>query len=162
MPKLVLNESGKRLLRDLKNLKKDPPNGIAAAPIENNIYKWEGVIIGPDDSPFEGGVFKLLLEFQDNYPNSAPAVKFITKIFHPNVYGDGRICLDILQNQWSPVYDVSAVLLSIQSLLTDPNPLSPANYEAARLYTENRTEYNRRVKQVIAENASQLEKEMTH
>ncbi|KNB44186.1 ubiquitin-conjugating enzyme E2 [Blastocystis sp. subtype 4] len=134
MPAPKLNESGKRLLRDLKNLHKDPPAGIAASPIDNNIY--------------------LLLEFQDNYPNSPPKVKFLSNIFHPNVFGDGRICLDILQNQWSPVNDVSAVLLSIQSLLSDPNPLSPANYEAARLYTENRTEYNRRVKQVVTETNS--------
>ncbi|KAK8798060.1 hypothetical protein WA171_005587 [Blastocystis sp. BT1] len=154
MPAPKLNESGKRLLRDLKNLHKDPPAGIAASPIDNNIYKWEGVIIGPDNTPYEGGVFKLLLEFQDNYPNSPPKVKFLSNIFHPNVFGDGRICLDILQNQWSPVNDVSAVLLSIQSLLSDPNPLSPANYEAARLYTENRTEYNRRVKQVVTETNS--------
>jgi ubiquitin-conjugating enzyme E2 A len=55
------------------------------------------------------------------------AVKFVSKLFHPNVYGDGKICLDILQNQWSPIYDISGILTSIQSLLSDPNPASPAN-----------------------------------
>jgi hypothetical protein len=61
------------------------------------------------------------------------------------VYADGGICLDILQNNWSPIYDVSAVLTSIQSLLCDPNPNSPANSEAARMYTECRREYDKRV-----------------
>lgn len=69
-------------------------------------------------------------------------------MFHPNVYNDGRICLDsifyhniVLMNQWSPVYDVWAVLTSIRSLLCDPNPQSPANSEAARLFQENKAEY---------------------
>lgn len=65
------------------------------------------------------------------------------------VYADGGICLDILQNQWSPIYDIAAILTSIQSLLTDPNPDSPANVEAARLYQENRREYDRRVAEVV-------------
>ena len=70
-------------------------------------------------------------------------------MFHPNIYADGSICLDILQNQWSPIYDISAILTSIQSLLCDPNPSSPANSEAARLYNENRREYERKVKEVV-------------
>jgi ubiquitin-conjugating enzyme E2 A len=65
------------------------------------------------------------------------------------VYADGAICLDILQNQWSPIYDIAAVLTSIQSLLTDPNPNSPANMEAAKLYQENRREYDRRVAEIV-------------
>ena len=107
------------------------------------------------------------------------SVKFVTRIFHPNIYNDGQICLDILQNQWSPIYDISAILTSIQSLLSDPNPASPANSEASRLrapsapanlhtnrrtkvgnakrrrrarsrsYSENRREYNRRVREVV-------------
>ena len=75
-------------------------------------------------------------------------MRFTTRIFHPNIYNDGQICLDILQNQWSPIYDISAILTSIQSLLSDPNPASPANSEASRLYSENRREYNRRVREV--------------
>jgi ubiquitin-conjugating enzyme E2 A len=70
-------------------------------------------------------------------------------MFHPNIYPDGRICLDILQNQWSPVYDVWAVLTSIRSLLSDPNPLSPANNVAAQMYNENRSEYERRVREIV-------------
>lgn len=73
----------------------------------------------------------------------------MSKLFHPNVYADGRICLDILQNQWSPIYDVWAVLTSIRSLLGDPNPNSPANSEAAQIYNTNKNEYERRVKQVV-------------
>lgn len=109
------------------------------------------VIFGPDDTPWEGGTFKLSLTFSEDYPNKAPQVKFITKMFHPNIYADGAICLDILQNQWSPIYDISAILTSIQSLLTDPNPQSPANSEASKLYVENKGEYNRRVKAIVEE-----------
>jgi ubiquitin-conjugating enzyme E2 A len=97
------------------------------------------------------GTFKLSLVFSEDYPNKAPQVKFITKMFHPNIYADGAICLDILQNQWSPIYDISAILTSIQSLLTDPNPNSPANSEASKLYVENKGEYNRRVKAIVEE-----------
>lgn len=107
------------------------------------------VIFGPDDTPWEGGTFKLVLEFTEDYPNKAPQVRFLTKMFHPNIYNDGQICLDILQNQWSPIYDISAILTSIQSLLCDPNPASPANSEASRLYNENRREYNRRVREIV-------------
>jgi ubiquitin-protein ligase len=54
---------------------------------------WQAVIFGPDDTPWEGGTFKLLLEFTEDYPNKAPAVRFLTKMFHPNIYNDGQICL---------------------------------------------------------------------
>ena len=103
----------------------------------------------PEETAWEDGTFKLSLEFTEEYPNKAPVVKFITKMFHPNIYADGSICLDILQNQWSPIYDISAILTSIQSLLCDPNPASPANSEAARLYQENRREYERKVKEIV-------------
>ncbi len=74
------------------------------------------------DTPFEDGTFKLLLTFDESYPNKPPSVKFLSKMFHPNVYANGELCLDILQNRWSPTYDVAAILTSIQSLLHDPNP----------------------------------------
>mmetsp|Transcript_4609 Transcript_4609/g.16136 ORF Transcript_4609/g.16136 Transcript_4609/m.16136 type:complete len:131 (+) Transcript_4609:244-636(+) len=108
--------------------------------------RWNAVIFGPENTPWDGGTFRLVLEFTEDYPNKAPNVKFVSEIFHPNVYADGSICLDILQNNWSPIYDVAAILTSIQSLLTDPNPNSPANSEAARLFTENKEEYIRQVK----------------
>eukprot|EP01039_Chlorochromonas_danica_P008256 gene8256-9105_t len=141
----------KRLLRDFKRLQKDPPSGIQAAPLDNNVMTWQAVIIGPDETPWEGGTFRLQLDFTEDYPNKPPAVKFLSKLFHPNVYNDGKICLDILQNQWSPIYDISAILTSIQSLLSDPNPASPANAEASQLYERDRREYNQRVRQVVEE-----------
>jgi len=122
------------------------------------------------DTPFEDGTFKLLLTFTEDYPNKPPTVKFLSRMFHPNIYANGELCLDILQNRWSPTYDVTAILTSIQSLLHDPNPnryvailinlgasdtetrmLSPANAEAAQLYRENMKEYVRRVKQTVEE-----------
>ncbi len=74
------------------------------------------------DTPFEDGTFRLLLHFEEAYPNKPPQVKFVSKMFHPNVYANGELCLDILQNRWSPTYDVVAILTSVQSLLNDPNP----------------------------------------
>jgi len=99
----------RRLIRDFKVLKEDPPAGISGAPCENNIMKWNAVIFGPDDTAWEGGTFKLVLVFSEDYPKEAPLVKFVSKLFHPNVYADGGICLDILQNNWSPILDISAV-----------------------------------------------------
>ena len=139
----------RRLVNDLKRVEQEDSNGIFASPQQNNILCWEAVIFGPDDTPWEGGSFKLLLEFSEEYPTKPPSIKFMTNMFHPNIYADGKICLDILSNQWSPIYDVLTVLTSIQSLLTDPNPDSPANAEAARLYTENIQEYYKRVKECV-------------
>ncbi|CAI7730660.1 unnamed protein product [Closterium sp. NIES-54] len=147
--KSMSTPSRKRLMRDFRRLQNDPPGGIIGAPQDNNIMLWTAMIFGPDDTPWDGGTFKLTLQFSEDYPNKPPVVRFVTKMFHPNVYADGSICLDILQNHWSPIYDVGAILTSIQSLLCDPNPNSPANSEAARLYSENRREYIRRVREVV-------------
>lgn len=141
----------RRLMRDFKKLQEDPPTGVSGAPTENNIMIWNALIFGPVDTPFEDGTFKLSIEFTEEYPNKPPTVKFASKMFHPNVYNDGSICLDILQNRWSPTYDVSSILTSIQSLLDEPNPNSPANNQAAQLYQENRGEYRRKVLQTVEE-----------
>jgi len=78
-------------------------------------------------------------------------VRFTTKMFHPNVYTDGSICLDVLDSRWSPTYDVSAILTAIQSLLDQPNPNSPANAQAAEMFQENRREYEKKVMQIVEE-----------
>eukprot|EP00096_Caligus_rogercresseyi_P001305 TRINITY_DN12064_c0_g1_i1.p1 TRINITY_DN12064_c0_g1~~TRINITY_DN12064_c0_g1_i1.p1 ORF type:complete len:126 (+),score=0.22 TRINITY_DN12064_c0_g1_i1:178-555(+) len=119
---------------------------------------WHAVIFGPEDTPFENGTFKLKIEFTEEYPNKPPSVKFTSTMFHPNVYADGGICLDILQNRWSPTYDVSSILHSIQSLLDEPNPNSPANNQAAMLYTDNRGEYTRRVTKIVEDSWKKSEK----
>ena len=168
-----------RLMRDFKRLRDDPPQGVNGSPKNDSIMRWNAVIFGPDDTPWDGGnphtpellhrycrpmmhstpfaagTFKLILEFSEEYPNKAPVVKFKSTMFHPNsrssschldaaaglppsfvralpsaciassgvttaVYADGGICLDILQNQWSPIYDVSAILTSIQVVKCAP------------------------------------------
>ncbi len=109
------------------------PSNLLGAPVDKNIMTWQAVIFGPEGTPWDGGTFTLVLNFSEEYPNKPPDVRFTSKMFHPNIYNDGQICLDILKSQWSPVYDVSAILTSIQSLLCDPNPKSPANAEAAKV-----------------------------
>ena len=139
----------RRLMRDFKRLTTDAPGGISGSPCADNIMTWNAVIFGPAETPFEDGTFRLVLEFDEQYPNKPPAVRFINEMFHPNIYADGKLCLDILQNRWSPTYDVSSILTSVQSLLNDPNVSSPANSEAARVYEEDKKEYARRVRQIV-------------
>ncbi|KAI9209384.1 ubiquitin-conjugating enzyme/RWD-like protein [Polychytrium aggregatum] len=141
----------RRLMRDFKRLQTDPPDKLSGAPCPDNVLVWNAVIFGPEDTPFEDGTFKLILNFDESYPTKPPHVRFISKMFHPNVYANGDLCLDILQNRWSPTYDVAAILTSIQSLLNDPNPNSPANAEAARLFQESRKEYVKRVREIVEE-----------
>jgi len=140
----------RRLMKNYKDIQEDNSlAGISASPEPSSVQVWRAVICGPVDTAWEGGVFVLSLTFADDYPATPPNVKFLTSIFHPNVYADGSLCLDILQKQWSSAYTVGAILTSIQSLLPDPNPTSPANAEAAKLFTDNKKEYYRRVAQSV-------------
>ena len=131
-----ISPAKKSLLVQYKRLQNEDSDidGIKAAPCSNNIMIWKAVISGPPETIWEGGVFKMELEFTEDYPQAPPTVKFITPIFHPNVYADGKICVDTLQKEWTPVYTIAALLQSIRSLLNEPNPESPANTVASNMY----------------------------
>jgi ubiquitin-conjugating enzyme E2 D/E len=133
--------ASKRIQNELKELQKDPPSTCSAGPEGDNLYKWRGFIFGPTESPYEGGVFNLSIEFPEDYPFRPPHVVFLTKVYHPNINASGSICLDILKDKWSPALSVAKVLLSIESLLTDPNPDDPFVPEIANLYKKDRAAY---------------------
>ncbi len=129
-----------RIKKELEGLIKDPPTNCSAGPIDDssNLYLWEGCIIGPDDTPYAGGFFRLKITFPENYPFKPPKILFITKIYHPNIQKNGGgICLDILNSKWSPALTISKVLLSICSLLDEPNPKDPLEPEIAEQYENN-------------------------
>lgn len=132
----------KRLQKELMKLMTSGEKGISAFPDGANIFKWVGTITGPAETPYVGQKYKLQLEFTNSYPYSAPIVKFLTPCFHPNVDLSGVICLDILKDKWSALYDVTTILLSIQSLLGEPNNESPLNLKAAELWA-NQEEYKK-------------------
>jgi ubiquitin-conjugating enzyme E2 D/E len=133
----------KRLNKELKNFKKSPPSNCSAGLVDNNIKHWVATIMGPSDSPYQGGVFSLDIKFGNNYPFNPPKIFFKTKIYHPNIrLSDGSICLDILKSNWSPALTISKILISICSLLTDPNPHDPLEPEIASVYLKNRQMYD--------------------
>ena len=136
----------KRLKKELEDIMKDPPSNCSAGVKDDNLLSWEATILGPSDSPYSGGIFNLEISFPADYPFKPPKVKFTTKILHPNINNHGSICLDILNKSWSPALTVSKVLLSISSLLTDPNPDYPLNTEIANLYKDNKEAFNKKVR----------------
>ena len=103
--------------------------------------------MGPGDSPYAGGLFNLHIDFPSDYPFKPPKIKFTTKTYHPNISEGGSICLDILKDQWSPALTISKVLLSICSMLTDPNPDDPLVPEIAKLYKSDRAKYEATAKE---------------
>ncbi|KAL2869842.1 putative ubiquitin conjugating enzyme (UbcK) [Aspergillus lucknowensis] len=134
------------LQSELMQLMVSPSPGISAFPdADGNLLSWTATITGPSETPYEGLTFKLSFSFPNNYPYSPPTVLFKTPIYHPNVDFSGRICLDILRDKWSAVYNVQNVLLSLQSLLGEPNNASPLNAQAAELWDTNQEEYKRHV-----------------
>ncbi|KAK7197143.1 ubiquitin-conjugating enzyme-like protein [Novymonas esmeraldas] len=144
----------RRLMQDYRTFQENIAEGggadINALPVDGDFFHWHAVIAGPCDTPWEGGLFKLDLHFGDDYPFSPPKVRFRTKdVFHPNVYVDGNICMDTLKSSWQSSLNVEALLISIQSLLSDPNPLSAANGAAARLLTENRSAYDEKIRTLV-------------
>lgn len=140
----------KRLMKELQEMVNDPPAGCSAGPLnKDDMTKWTAMIKGPVGTPYEEGNFHLEIEFPSDYPFKPPQIKFITKIFHPNIGTDGNVCLDILKKEWSPILTISKVLLSISSLLGDPNPSDPLNAEAAKCLKEDKALYEKKVKDMI-------------
>ena len=137
-----------RLKAELTDLTQEPPSNCSAGPInDNDIMDWQATIMGAAGGPYEGGLFYLSIKFTDDYPFKPPRCSFITKIYHPNINSHGDICLDILKESWSPALTISKLLLSICSLLEDPNPDDPLVPDIAKLYKSNKTEYLKRAKQ---------------
>lgn len=124
--------------------------GVSAGPVDPAQVggAWAGTLAGPPGSPYEGGVFHLDIRFPDAYPYRPPAVRFCTPILHPNVNTAGQICLDILKDEWSPVLTIGKTLLSLLSLLTDPNPDDPLDRDAAELYVADRPRFDARARQM--------------
>ena len=133
----------KRLQKEVTEMQKDTPANCSAGPNNNDLFNWEATIIGPTETPYEGGIFKLKILFPSDYPFKPPKITFETRIYHPNINANGGICLDILKDQWSPALNITKVLLSICSLLDEPNPDDPLMPEIAQLFKSNRAEFNR-------------------
>lgn len=136
----------KRLQTELMQLMTSPAPGVSAFPsADGNLLSWRATIEGPEDTPYAGLIFKLSFEFPANYPYAPPTVLFRTPIYHPNVDFSGRICLDILKDKWTAAYNTQTVLLSLQSLLGEPNNASPLNGEAAELWDKDPTLFKTKV-----------------
>ncbi|KAI1855571.1 hypothetical protein JX266_000436 [Neoarthrinium moseri] len=136
----------KRLQTELMQLMTSPAPGVSAFPgADGNLMTWAATIEGPEDTPYSGLTFKLSFAFPNNYPYAPPTVLFKTPIYHPNVDFSGRICLDILKDKWTAAYNIQTVLLSLQSLLGEPNNASPLNGEAAELWDKDAEEFKRKV-----------------
>ena len=133
----------KRITKELEELRRDPPANCSAGPAQEDLFIWKATLMGPNDSAYEGGIFNLDIAFPGDYPFSAPKVHFKTKIYHPNINNKGQICLDILKDRWAPALTISKVLLSICSLLTDPNPDDPLVVAIATMYRNNPKEFDK-------------------
>jgi len=138
--------STRRILKEHIDFQKDAPENCSAGPRGENIYIWDAMIMGPSESPYAGGLFNLEIHFPSEYPFKPPKIIFTTKIYHPNISANGSICLDILKDNWSPALTISKTLLSICSLLTDPNPKDPLVPEIANLYEHDRSAYEEKAR----------------
>ncbi|TEB35993.1 hypothetical protein FA13DRAFT_1727551 [Coprinellus micaceus] len=137
-PQQSAGSVAKRLSNELMTLMMSASPGISAFPKnDGNLFEWVGTIEGPSETIYADLTFRISISFPSNYPYVAPTIKFDTPCYHPNVdIASGAICLDILQDKWSAVYSVQTILLSLQSLLGEPNNNSPLNPEAASLWSK--------------------------
>lgn len=152
----------KRLQKEYRELTSKPYDEFSVALKEDNIYSWDIIIFGPSDTPYEGGMFKSVMEFPMEYPNKPPVLKFLSEIYHPNIHTDGKVCISILHEgedqwgyestaeRWNPIHGVSSVIMSVISMLSDPNDESPANIDAAVMWRENYDEFKKKVYQCVA------------
>lgn len=141
-----------RITKELTRIQKSPPQGIHVSQ-KDKITEFEISILGPENSAYKGGVFNLEMNLPESYPFSPPSIKFITKIYHPNIDDNGRICLDLLKmppkGSWRPTIGIEGLLVAVRMLLETPNPEDPLMVEIAEVYMNNRTEFERKVEEYV-------------
>lgn len=145
-----------RIASELKRLQENPIEGVTAGPVDpNNLYQWEGNIQGAAGSPFEGGLFKILIVFPFDYPLKPPHVEFKTPIYHPNIGSHGEICLHILKKGWTPKENISKVLSQLYYLLATPDPDDALSAEIASQYKTDRATYEQTAREWTQKHAIQ-------
>jgi ubiquitin-conjugating enzyme E2 G1 len=152
------------LKKQLVELSKDDSCGFSVGlDDDSNFFKWRVIFEGPSETLYEGGLFSTLLDFPQDFPNSPPVMKFETEMWHPNVYPDGKVCISILhppgtdrhndqetaEERWRPILSVEAILVSVLSMLVDPNLNSPANIDAAVHMRNDADGYKKKVRQLV-------------
>ena len=147
-----------RLSREYQKLLTDPIDNVTFHVNDSDLLNWRFTILGPHESPYEGGIYEGKITFPSDYPTKPPKVQFITKLFHPNVYNDGNLCISILHEgndltgyeheieRWRPIQNVRTIFLSIISLLNDSNPDSAANIDAAKMLREDKKAYYKKIR----------------
>ncbi|XP_025800835.1 glucan endo-1,3-beta-glucosidase 4 isoform X2 [Panicum hallii] len=134
-----VSSSGKRIQKELLDLN---ASDCSAGPKGDNLYHWLSTIIGPQGSPYEGGIFFLDIVFPPDYPFKPPMVTFKTRIYHCNVDATGKVHLDILKDGWSPAFTISKVLLAIKDIISNPDPYTPLVMNISRQYLTDRTKHD--------------------
>ncbi|KAI8352362.1 ubiquitin-conjugating enzyme/RWD-like protein, partial [Mortierella sp. GBAus27b] len=143
------------------DLQKKLPEGFSAGPADDDLYKWDIMIIGPEETPYEGGLFEATMAFPQDYPLSPPELRFKTYMHHPNIYPDGKVCISILHppgddiygyeqacERWLPIYTVETIIVNVVSMLSSPNDESPANVDVAIEWRQNPKLYRRTVRRI--------------
>eukprot|EP01127_Copromyxa_protea_P017381 TRINITY_DN528_c0_g2_i1.p1 TRINITY_DN528_c0_g2~~TRINITY_DN528_c0_g2_i1.p1 ORF type:complete len:329 (-),score=76.72 TRINITY_DN528_c0_g2_i1:48-1034(-) len=161
------NIAAMKIAKDLKTIKDEPVEGIYCEIVdESNIFEWYIYFEGPSESPYQGGIFQAKMTFPQDYPMSPPTLEVLSDFWHPNVYKGGKVCISILhppgkddmsgelaEERWLPTQTVSTIMLSFQSMLSDPNINSPANLDASVQWRDNRQDFLAKTK-LLAEKAS--------
>lgn len=164
---------------EFKSLQEEPVEGFRVKLVnEDNLMEWEVALFGPPDTLYEGGYFKAHVKFPADYPYSPPSIRFLTKVWHPNVYENGDLCISILHppiddpqsgelpcERWNPTQNVRTILLSVISLLNEPNTFSPANVDASVMYRRSKEskgkdkEYENIIRKQVLATRSEAEKD---
>lgn len=163
-----------RLQKELKELNKNPVDGFKVELVDDtNLFEWQVYIQGPPGTDYEGGIFKCIMNFPDEYPNSPPKMKFVSDMWHPNVYPDGGVCISILhvpdpmnqqereEETWRPIQTVESILVSVCSMLSDPNFSSPANVDASVELRKKPVEYKKRIIKLAEKSRKELPSDFT-
>eukprot|EP00092_Neocalanus_flemingeri_P008808 GFUD01009481.1.p1 GENE.GFUD01009481.1~~GFUD01009481.1.p1 ORF type:complete len:198 (-),score=37.42 GFUD01009481.1:271-777(-) len=158
------------LRKQLADLNKNPVEGFSAGLIDDeDIFRWEVLIIGPPDTLYEGGFFKCHLLFPREYPLKPPVLRILSDMWHPNIHKDGKVCISILHEpgddrfgyekaseRWLPIHTVETILISVISMLADPNDESPANVDAAKEWREAYPEFKKKVARCVRKSQEEL------
>lgn len=162
-------QSALLLRKQMIELQRNPNESFSAGLVDDDIYKWEIIVMGPPSTYYEGGYFKARMEFPEAYPHKPPKLRFISKMWHPNVHSNGSVCISILHDagedeygyepaneRWTPVHTLESIIMSVISMLADPNDESPANIDAAKQWREDQDAFKKEVARCVRRSIEEL------